>query len=73
MDWRDEELLAKQMRAVEAPQSGKLVGVSVAVFMVGLLIGGMVFAPPHRKAPPAAPHDVLARIANPSDSPPIIR
>ncbi len=46
MNRRDEELLARQLHGIDAPPTSSLAGVAVAVFLVGLLVGGMVFAPP---------------------------
>ena len=71
MERRDEELLAKQLRGIERPQEGGLVGMAVAVFLVGLLVGGMVFAPPAQHTP-AAPR-ALAAIPPTHVTPPVIR
>jgi hypothetical protein len=72
MTRRDEELLAKQMRGVEPPSSGGLVGIVVAVFVVGLLVGGMVFTPPVHHAL-KAPGDVVAAMALTNSSQPVLR
>lgn len=65
MDRRDDELLAKQMRAISPPRND--VGLALlAVFAAGLMLGAVLFAG-HRE--PAAPHDVLAAISLPNDAP----
>jgi hypothetical protein len=56
MDRRDDELLAKQMRAISPPRND--VGLALlAVFLAGLVVGAMLFA---NRTEPAAPHDVMA-------------
>jgi hypothetical protein len=63
MDRRDAELLAKQMRGADEPSpTAMLVGLVVAVFLIGMLMGGMVFAPPPQHHV-SAPHDALAALA----------
>ena len=66
MNRRDAELLAKQMRGVVATQNGRLAGVVFAVFIVGVMAGGMLFAPQsgHRHGPSEtaiAQHTQVAR------------
>jgi hypothetical protein len=56
MDRRDDELLARQMRAISPPRND--VGFALlAVFAAGLMLGAVLFAG-HRE--PVAPHDALA-------------
>lgn len=74
MDRRDAELLAKQMHGVEEPSpSPILVGLVVAVFLIGVLMGGMVFAPPLHPHHASAPHDALAALAITHNAAPIVR
>lgn len=61
MNRRDDELLAKQMRAISPPRND--VGVAMlAVFAAGLIIGAVLFAG-HRE--PVAPHDAMASMSPP--------
>jgi uncharacterized membrane protein len=62
MNRRDDELLAKQMRAISPPRND--VGLALlAVFVAGLVAGAMLFA---NRSEPAAPHDVLAAMSLPA-------
>jgi hypothetical protein len=62
MNRRDNELLAKQMRAISPPRND--VGLALlAVFVAGLVVGAMLFA---NQTEPAAPHDVLAAMSLPA-------
>jgi len=68
---RDEELLARQLRNASATPGDSVLGpIMLAVFVVGLLLGGLLFAPPG-EAPRSA--DVMASISIPPNSPAIIR
>jgi len=61
MDRRDQELLDKQLRTVSPPRNDGLLGLAgVAVFVLGLLIGASLFAPPK---PQTAPHDAMAQMS----------
>ena len=74
MDRRDAELLAKQMHGVdEGSPTAMLVGVVVAVFLIGVLMGGMVFAPPLHQHHVSAPHDALAALAITHNAAPVLR
>jgi hypothetical protein len=65
MNRRDDELLAKQMRAISPPRND--VGLALlAVFAAGLMLGAVLFAG-HRE--PVAPHDALAAISFSNDAP----
>ena len=70
MDRRDDELLAKQMRAISPPRND--VGLALlAVFAAGLMVGAVLFTG-HRE--PVAPHDAMAAISSsamllPNDAP----
>ena len=56
MNRRDDELLAKQMRAISPPRNDD--GLTLlAVFAAGLMIGAVLFTG-HRE--PVAPHDATA-------------
>jgi hypothetical protein len=45
MDQRDWELLDQQMRGYSAPHNDGIFGVTIAVvFLVGLVVGGILFA-----------------------------
>ena len=58
MNRRDDELLAKQMRAISPPRND--VGFALlAVFVAGLMLGAVMFAG-HRE--PVAPHDAMASL-----------
>ena len=60
MDRRDDEFLAKQMRAIGPPRND--VGLALfAVFAAGLMLGAVLFAG-HRE--PVAPHDAMAAITS---------
>lgn len=60
MDQRDDELLAKQMRAISPPRND--VGLALlAVFVAGLFVGAVLFA--NRTGPPASHHDVMAEMS----------
>jgi uncharacterized membrane protein len=51
VDRRDKELLAKQLRAVAAPRNDGLVGLVVlAVFVIGIAVGGALFTRDHSGA-----------------------
>jgi hypothetical protein len=59
MDRRDDELLAKQMRAISPPRND--VGLALlAVFIAGLFAGAMLFA---NRTGPAASYDVMAAMS----------
>jgi hypothetical protein len=61
---RDDELLAKQMRAISPPRND--VGFALlAVFTAGLMLGAVLFAGHHE---PVAPHDAMAAISFPNDA-----
>ncbi len=65
MNRRDDELLAKQMRAVSPPRDD--VGLALlAVFAAGLTLGAMLFAGNHE---PVAPHDAMAVMSLSNDAP----
>ena len=50
MDRREKELLDKQMRLLSAPRNdGVIVVMLAAMFLVGVVIGGVVF--PHQSEP----------------------
>ena len=58
MDRRDDELLAKQMRAISPPRND--LGLALlAVFVAGLVVGAMLFA---NRTEPAPPHDAMAAL-----------
>ena len=64
MDRRDDELLARQMRAISPPRND--VGLAMlAVFIAGLMVGAMLFA---NRTEPVAPHDAMAALAATSPS-----
>lgn len=59
MNQRDDEFLAKQMRAISPPRND--VGLALlAVFVAGLMLGAVLFAG-HRE--PVAPHDAMAAMS----------
>ena len=59
MDRHDDELLAKQMRAISPPRND--VGLALlAVFAAGLMLGAVLFAGPREPVPP---HDAMAAIS----------
>ena len=61
MNRRDEELLAKQMCRMVPPRNDGLVALTVlTVFLIGLVLGGTVFAP---NTPRLAPHEAIAAIS----------
>ncbi|HZT27719.1 MAG TPA: hypothetical protein VFA57_18670 [Pseudolabrys sp.] len=61
MTRRDDELLARQMRGITSGNEG-LIGLTVlAVFVAGLAIGGIVFAPSPTRTPP---HDAVAAVSS---------
>jgi hypothetical protein len=72
MNRRDEDLLARQLHGMDAPPNGSLAGVAVAVFLVGLLVGGMVLAPPAHSLNGAS-HATQGVLATVSDTAPIRR
>lgn len=60
MDRRDEELLDCQFRLVHAARSDGLLGAMVVmVFLIGFVLGGLLFARPY----PAAPSTVHGEFA----------
>lgn len=64
MNRRDDELLAKQMRAISPPRND--VGVALlAVFAFGLTLGAILFAGDRE---PVAPHDAMAAISLSGDA-----
>lgn len=59
MNRRDDELLAKQMRAISPPRND--VGFALlAVFAAGIALGAVLFAGARE---PVAPHDAMASLA----------
>ena len=65
MNRRDDELLAKQMRAISPPRND--VGLALlVVFAAGLMLGAVLFAG-HRE--PVAPHDAVAALSSLNDAP----
>lgn len=65
MDRRDDELLAKQMRAISPAHND--VGLALlAVFVAGLVVGALLFA---TRTEPAAPHDIVAAISPSTGAP----
>jgi hypothetical protein len=59
MDRRDDELLARQMRAISPPRND--VGFALlAVFTAGLMLGAVLFAGGRE---PVAPHDAQAAMS----------
>jgi hypothetical protein len=63
MDRRDDELLAKQMRAISPPRND--VGLALlGVFAAGLMLGAVLFA-----REPVVPHDAMAAISFSNDVP----
>jgi hypothetical protein len=64
MDRRDDELLAKQMRAISPPRND--VGFALlGVFVAGLMLGAVLFAGARQ---PAVPHDAMAAISLGNDA-----
>jgi hypothetical protein len=63
MDRRDQELLDRQLRGLNPPRNDGLIGLTVvAVFFVGIAVGGILFAR-HGERMRAAPNDVAAAIS----------
>lgn len=65
MNRRDDELLAKQMRAISPPRNDVSFAL-LAVFAAGLMLGAVLFAG-HRE--PVAPHDAMAAMSFSYDAP----
>jgi hypothetical protein len=66
MTRRDEELLAKQLRGTAPLHDGWLAPVVIAVFLVGLMVGGTLFTPPAHSGL-TAPNDALAAVTVPDN------
>jgi hypothetical protein len=66
MNRRDIELLDRQLHDTSAPR-GLLGPLALAVFVIGFLLGAMVFS--HRPDPGATAHDVLAATPFTSNGP----
>jgi hypothetical protein len=65
MNRRDDELLAKQMRAISPPRND--VGFALlGVFAAGLMLGAVLFAGAHE---PVVPHDAMAAVSFSNDVP----
>jgi hypothetical protein len=72
MDWRDQELLDKQLRGYDPPHSDGRIGLAVvAVFCASLVLGGVLFSPPARQNAPTrtASNEIPAAI---NDSLPVL-
>jgi hypothetical protein len=65
MDRRDDELLAKQMRAI-SPSRNDVGFALLGVFVAGLMLGAVLFAGARQ---PAVPHDAMAAISLSNDVP----
>jgi hypothetical protein len=67
MNRRDEELLDRQLHNMHPARNDGLLGVTVAmVFLIGFVLGGLLFAHPHAGTPSTL-HGELAAIT-PQDS-----
>lgn len=76
MDQRDQELLDKQLWGVSPspPRNGGIIGLALAVvFLVGIAIGGIVFAHDSNQIMQIASHDTTAAISFPNVVPPTVR
>jgi len=72
MNQRDQELLDKQLWGVSRspPRNGGILGVGfIAVFLVGIAIGDVLFARTSKRIQTAS-HDVTAALSLPNDVPP---
>ncbi|MFZ0029028.1 MAG: hypothetical protein WBE94_14780 [Pseudolabrys sp.] len=71
MNQRDQELLDKQLRGFSRspPRNGGIMGVGfIAVFLVGIAIGDVLFARTSKRIQTAS-HDVTAALFLPNDVP----
>jgi hypothetical protein len=75
MNQRDQELLDKQLWGVSRrpPRNGGIMGVGfIAVFLVGIAIGDVLFTHASKRIQTAS-HDVTAALSLPSGVPPATR
>ena len=75
MNQRDQELLDKQLWGVSRspPRNGGTIGMGfIAVFLVGIAIGDVLFAHASKRIQTAS-HDVTAALSLPNDMPPATR
>jgi hypothetical protein len=76
MDQRDQELLDKQLWGVSPspPRNGGIIGLAFAVvFLVGISIGGILFAHESNQIMQIASHDTTAAISFLNVVPPTVR
>ena len=66
MNRRDDELLAKQMRAISPPRNHVSLAL-LAVFAAGVMLGAVLFA---GHSEPVAPHDAMAAMSFSSNDAP---